>query len=115
MSPQTSLETIHEFLAQKRFAMIGVSREPGSFSVMLFQELCRCGYDVVPVNPHTPNVLGHPCFARVQDVHPPVEAALLMTSPQVTEAVVIAGTPGSPLPRRRPHRSIAWPASTIRV
>ncbi len=88
MSPQTSLETIHNFLAQKRIAMIGVSREPGSFSVILFQELLRCGYDVVPVNPHTPNVLGHPCFARVQDVTPPVKAALLITSPEITETVV---------------------------
>ena len=88
MSPQTSLEAIHEFLAQKRIAIIGVSREPRSFSVMLFQELCRCGYDVVPVNPHTPNVLGHPCFARVEDVTPPVKAALLITSPEVTETVV---------------------------
>ena len=88
MSPQTSLETIHEFLAQKRIALIGVSREPRSFSVMLFQELLRCGYDVIPVNPHTPNVLGHPCFARVQDLKPPVKAALLITSPQVTETVV---------------------------
>ena len=88
MSPQTSLETILEFLAQKRIAMIGVSREPRSFSVTLFQELLRCGYDLVPVNPHTPNVLGHPCFARVQDVCPPVQAALLITSPEVTETVV---------------------------
>ena len=88
MSPQTSLETIHEFLAQKRIAMIGVSREPRSFSLALFQELLRCGYDLVPVNPHTPNVLGHPCFARVQDVTPPVKAALLITSPEVTETVV---------------------------
>lgn len=88
MSPQTSLESIHEFLAQKRIAMIGVSREPHSFSVTLFQELLRCGYDLVPVNPHTPNVLGHPCFARVQDVTPPVQAALLITSPEVTETVV---------------------------
>ncbi len=88
MTTQTSLETIHEFLAQKRIAVIGVSREPGSFSVMLFQEFLRCGYDVVPVNPHTPNVLGHPCFARVQDVTPAVKAALLITSPEVTETVV---------------------------
>ena len=88
MSPQTSLQTIHEFLAQKRIAMIGVSREPRSFSVTLFQELLRCGYDLIPVNPHTPNVLGHPCFARVQDVTPPVKAALLITSPEVTDTVV---------------------------
>ena len=88
MTTQTSLETIHEFLAQKRIAVIGVSRQPGSFSVMLFQELLRCGYDPVPVNPHTPNVLGHPCFAHVQEVAPPIKAALLMTSPHVTETVV---------------------------
>jgi uncharacterized protein len=88
MSPQTSLETIHEFLTQKRIAVIGVSRKPHSFSLGLFQELLRSGYDPVPVNPQTPNVLGHPCFSRVQDVTPPVKAALLMTSPHVTEAVV---------------------------
>src|SRR5690242_20419615 len=88
MSPQTSLETIREFLSQKRIALIGISREPRSFSVMLFQELLQRGYDVVPVNPHTPNVLGHACFAHVQDVTPPVKAALLTTSPQVTETVV---------------------------
>jgi uncharacterized protein len=88
MSPHTSLEAIHEFLAQKRIAMVGVSREPRSFSVFLFQELLRCGYDPVPVNPHIPNVLGHHCFAQVQDVSPPVKAALLVTSPQVTETVI---------------------------
>ena len=88
MSPQTSLETIHAFLSRKRFAMIGVSREPRSFSVMLFDELLRRGYDVVPVNPNTPNVLGHACFAHVRDVTPPVKAALLTTSPQVTDTVV---------------------------
>jgi predicted CoA-binding protein len=88
MSPQTSLETIREFLSQKRIALIGISREPRSFSVMLFRELLQRGYDVVPVNPHTPNVLGHACFAHVQDVTPPVKAALLTTSPQVTETVV---------------------------
>ena len=83
-----SLETIQHFLAQKRIAMVGISREPRSFSVTLFEELCRRGYDVVPVNPKTPNVLGKRCFARLQDVEPAAEAALLMTSPEVTEVVV---------------------------
>jgi predicted CoA-binding protein len=83
-----SLETIEDFLAHKRIAMVGISREPRSFSVMLFEELCRRGYDVIPVNPNTPNVLGRRCFARLQDIQPPVEAALLMTSPAVTDIVV---------------------------
>lgn len=83
-----SLETIENFLAQKRFAMVGISREPHSFSVALFEELCRRGYDVVPVNPHTPNVLGRRCFARLQDIQPPIAAVLLMTSPAITDKVV---------------------------
>jgi predicted CoA-binding protein len=83
-----SLETIEEFLAQKRVAIVGASREPKDFSVTLFRELCRRGYDVVPVNPNASEVQGHHCFARVQDIQPPVEAALLMTSPEVTNAIV---------------------------
>ncbi|HKT86869.1 MAG TPA: CoA-binding protein [Candidatus Sulfotelmatobacter sp.] len=89
MSAQShSLDAIEQFLALKRFAMVGISRDPKDFSVSLFEELCRHGYDVVPVNPKTPNVQGKSCYARVQDIQPPVEAALLMTSPAHTEAVV---------------------------
>jgi predicted CoA-binding protein len=83
-----SLETIEDFLAQKRIALIGASREPKSFSIMLLKEFVRRGYEVVPVNPRTPNVLGRTCYARVQDIQPRVEGALLLTSPEVTETVV---------------------------
>ena len=85
---RASLETIEDFLAQKRIAMPGISRDPANFSVKLFEELCRRGYDVVPVNPNVAEVQGRRCFARVQDIQPPVEAALLMTSPEATETVV---------------------------
>ncbi|MGB8888661.1 MAG: CoA-binding protein [Candidatus Korobacteraceae bacterium] len=83
-----SLEIIDDFLAQKRIAMAGISRDPANFSVTLFEELCRRGYDVVPVNPNMPEVQGRRCFARVQDIDPPVEGVLVMTSPEATEAVV---------------------------
>jgi hypothetical protein len=87
--PTASLDVIEDFLAQKRIAMVGISREPKNFSVSLFNELCRRGYDVVPVNPQASEIQGHRCYARVQDIQPPVDAALLMTSPAVTEAVVV--------------------------
>ena len=85
---QASLEIIRDFLANKRIAMAGISRDPANFSVKLFQELIRRGYDVAPVNPNLREVEGRRCFGRVQDVEPPVEAALLMTSPEVTDTVV---------------------------
>jgi len=85
---RASLELIEEFLSQKRIAMAGISRDPANLSVKLFEELCRREYDVVPVNPNAVELQGKRCFARVQDIQPPVEAALLMTSPDVTESVV---------------------------
>lgn len=84
----TPLEVIEDFLAQKRIAMVGVSRKMQDFSVLLFKELRKRGYEVVPINPNASDILGKRCFARVQDIRPPVDTALLMTSPSVTETVV---------------------------
>jgi predicted CoA-binding protein len=79
---------IEEFLAAKRIAVVGVSREPGDLSRLLVRALRDRRYEVVPVNPLSREVDGLPCAARVQDIRPPVEAALLMTPPAVTEQVV---------------------------
>ena len=87
-NPISPLEVIEDFLAQKRIAMIGISRDPRHFSVMLFKELRKRGYDIVPVNPKVSELMGQRCFARVQEIQPPVDAALLMTNPDATEAVV---------------------------
>lgn len=88
MQYPTSLETIEDFLAQKRIAMIGASRDPRDFSAALFEELRKGGYEVVPVNPKAPAVMGERCFPRIQDVQPPLDTVLLMTPAEVTDAVV---------------------------
>jgi predicted CoA-binding protein len=85
---RASLELIEDFLAQKRIVIVGMSRETKSMSAAVFKELSKRGYHVVPVTPNVQEVLGRKCFARVQDIPPPVDGALLMTSPTVTEAVV---------------------------
>jgi len=84
----TTLPEIREFLSQRRIAVVGISRNPKELSRMLFRDLEKRGYDVVPVNPAIEEIEGKRCFARVQDVTPPVDAALLMTSPNVTDQVV---------------------------
>ena len=85
---RTSLEIIGNFLAQKRIAMVGISRNPKEFSCMLFGELCRRGHDMIPVNPAATEILGRTCFAQVREIQPPPDAAMLMTAPAVTESVV---------------------------
>lgn len=87
-NPIPTMETIEDFLAQKRIAMIGVSRNPKDFSAVLFEELRKRGYEVVPVNPKAPAILGERCFARIQDVQPPVDTVLLMTRAEITDSVV---------------------------
>jgi uncharacterized protein len=83
-----SLNVIEDVLAQKRIAMVGVSRRPKDFSAMLFDELCRHGYEVLPVNPNLGEFKGRSCYPRVQEIQPVPDVALLMTSPEVTTAVV---------------------------
>ena len=84
----TTRKQIDEFLACRRLALIGVSRDEKDFSRGLFRELEKRGYDVVPVNPDASEIEGRPCYAQVQDITPPVEGALLLTSPRVTDRVV---------------------------
>ncbi len=85
---KTSIETVEDFLAQKRIAIAGVSRDPKSFSAKLCEELSRQGYEVVPVNPNLSEIPGKKCFARIQDVQPPVDGVLIMTAPAVTNTIV---------------------------
>ncbi|HUO28632.1 MAG TPA: CoA-binding protein [Bryobacteraceae bacterium] len=83
-----TMDSIRQFLGQQRFAMIGVSRQPGDFSRTLFGEFLRRGYQTIPVNPDAQEIDGHACFAHVADIQPPVDEVLLMTSPAATETLV---------------------------
>ncbi len=88
MTGRTPMEEARQFLAARRIAVVGLSRNEKDFSRMVLRELVRRGYDVVPVHPLMREAEGRTCFARVQDVRPPPEAALLLTPPAATEQVV---------------------------
>ncbi len=84
----TTRADIDDFLALRRFAMVGVSRSPKDFSRGLFRDLCARGYDVVPVNLFAEEIDDHETFQCLQVIRPAVEGALLMTSPNTTEQIV---------------------------
>jgi len=84
----TLMERIQDFLGQRRLAIVGVSRRPKDFSRALFREFRERGYDAVPVNPETREIDGQPCFARLQEIEPPVGGALLMTPPALAGRLV---------------------------
>jgi uncharacterized protein len=81
-------EQIDDFLAKKRIAFVGVSRDSKDFSRQLWQEFRKRNYEMIPVNPNTTEIEGTVCYARLQDVQPPVAAALIITPPDAYERVI---------------------------
>jgi predicted CoA-binding protein len=75
----TTIRDVEDFLALKRIAMVGVSRDPKDFSRNLFREMCDRGYDMVPVNRVATEIEGRESFQCLQPVRPAVEGALIMT------------------------------------
>ena len=84
MTIQTQAEA---FLSQKRIAVVGVSRKQGTGNA-IFKALRKRGYEVVPVNPKASEVDGEPCYPDLKSIPERVDAAVLVTSPGVSETVM---------------------------
>jgi predicted CoA-binding protein len=82
------MERIRDFLAQKRFAFVGVSRQSNDFSRALFREFRARGYDAIPVHPSAEAIEGIPCVHHLSEIQPPVDSVLLMTPPAATDVLV---------------------------
>ncbi|HEX8940566.1 MAG TPA: CoA-binding protein [Candidatus Limnocylindrales bacterium] len=84
----TSKRQIDEFWELRRLAVVGVSRDPKHFSNTIWQELRQRRYEAVPVNPNTELLDGQRCYARVGDIEPPVQGAVILTPAAASEQVV---------------------------
>ena len=82
------MSVVRDFLDQKRVAFIGVSRQPKDISRALFREFQHRGYDAVPVNPDASDIEGQRCFRTIEEVQPPPDGVIVMTTPAVTDKVV---------------------------
>ncbi len=84
----TTLKEVEDFLALKRIACVGVSRDPKHFNTALWQEFRQRRYEAIPVNPNTAEIDGQKCYPSVKDIKPPVEGVLIMTKAKETDAIV---------------------------
>jgi uncharacterized protein len=86
---------IDAFLAEKRLAFVGVSREAKDFSRMLFRELLGRGYELIPVHPQAAEIDGLRVVKSVKEIVPAPKAALLMTpAPESARVVEECGEAG---------------------
>ena len=86
---QTMKQAAAEFLAGKRVAVTGVSRNPqGHGSNAVYQRLRQRGYQVFAVNPNADKVEGDTCYHDLASVPGGVDWVLIGTKPQTAEATM---------------------------
>ena len=82
----TLKETATEFLAHKRVAVTGVSRQPANHgSNVVYKRLRERGFEVFAVNPNADAVEGDRCYADLKSVPVDLEWVVIGTRPETAE------------------------------
>lgn len=81
-------DVVATFLAGRRFAVTGVSREPRHVGNAVYKKLRAAGYAVVPVNPNATAVEGVTCHPDLGAVPGPIDGVVVTTPPDASELIV---------------------------
>ena len=81
-------ELAKEFMAQKRFALVGASANTAKNGYRIFKNLTRRGYEVYPVNPGLEELEGVKCYHSLADVPVKVDVVDFVVPPNVTEEIL---------------------------
>ena len=81
---------VHDFLAQKRIAVAGVSRDNSQHAAsnLIYRRLKSTGHDVFAVNPHMQSFDGDRCYPDVQSIPGGVDGVVVVTRPETTARIV---------------------------
>ena len=86
---QKMKDAASSFLANKRVAVTGVSRNPqGHGGNVVYQRLRQRGYEVFAVNPNADSVEGDPCYHDLKAIPGTVDWVVIATSPQNAETTM---------------------------
>ncbi|MBN2092555.1 CoA-binding protein [candidate division KSB1 bacterium] len=84
----TSKATIDNFLAQKKLAVVGVSRNKNKFGNIIFRMLKERGYQVYPINPNTATVERTQCYPSLEKLPEKVDGIVINVPPGQTLEVL---------------------------
>ena len=78
-----------DFLAGRRIAVTGVSRDPKTHGAnVVYRRLRERGYEVFAVNPNTPETEGDPTYANLAAIPGGVDGVVIATAPERAEATM---------------------------
>ena len=103
-------ELAREFLAQKRIAVAGVSRNKNETANGIFRTLRDKGYETFAVNPHAETVEDVTCYPNMQAIPGGVDGAILVTAPEVS-AQIVQDCMAAGVPRVWMHNNTFMPSS----
>ena len=81
-------DLIKEFIAQKRFAIVGATANPEKYGNQIVKNLKSRGYEVYPVNPNLKEVEGIKCYAALANIPVKVDVVDFVVPPDVTEFIL---------------------------
>jgi uncharacterized protein len=85
----TIKDAASEFLANRRVAVTGVSRTPGSHgSNVVYKRLRERGYDVFAVNPNADTVEGDRAYHDLSSIPEGVDAVVIGTRPEIADETI---------------------------
>jgi len=90
MKTTTLDSSVHDFLAQKRIAIAGVSRDNAGHAAanLIYRRLKSTGHHVFAVNPHMQTFEGDRCYPSLQSIPGSVDGVVIVTKPETTERIV---------------------------
>jgi len=81
---------VEDFLAQKRLAVAGVSRDDRGHPTgnLIYRQLKSTGHDVFPLNPQMATFEGDRCYPDLQSIPGGVDGVVIVTRPETTARIV---------------------------
>ena len=81
---------VNDFLAQKRIAVAGVSRDNSHHpsANLIYRRLKSTGHEMFPVNPHVQTFDGDRCYPDLQSIPGGVDGVVIVTRPEITQRIV---------------------------
>jgi predicted CoA-binding protein len=79
---------IQDFMAQKKFAVIGATDNPEKYGNQIVKNLKKRGYELYPVNPKLTEVEGIRCYPTLADIPVRVDIVDFVVPPPVTETIL---------------------------
>lgn len=81
-------DLIKEFMAQKKFAVVGATDNPEKYGNQILKNLKNRNYEVYPVNPRLKTVEGMKCYATLSELPVKVDVVDFVVPPAATEAIL---------------------------